>query len=232
MNPAYGAIAYCFGGGNTRGPIDVAACLTAAPGSKHDFEVETFMVQSVAGNISDTFDTTNGGTGGPIVVTYRPQVLAFAQNLRGELRLESGHGQVAGALSTGGGKPGQGLPMVVSLALRGRAHGLAAELGGGLSPALRACSGGGDKGHVLAPAFEEHFRYTPAEPHAADWSQWRVRRLMPMECERLQGMPDGYTQVPYRGKPAADAPRYKAIGNSMAVPCVAWVGKRLLQALP
>ncbi|WP_408874683.1 DNA cytosine methyltransferase [Granulibacter bethesdensis] len=56
------------------------------------------------------------------------------------------------------------------------------------------------------------------------------RRLMPVECERLQGIPDHYTLVPYRGKPAADAPRYRSIGNSMAVPCVAWIGKRLLQA--
>ncbi len=61
--------------------------------------------------------------------------------------------------------------------------------------------------------------------------QYAVRRLMAIECERLQGIPDDYTRVPYRGKPAADAPRYKAIGNSMAVPCVAWLGERLRQAL-
>lgn len=52
-----------------------------------------------------------------------------------------------------------------------------------------------------------------------------------MECERLQGMPDNYTLVPYQGKSAADAPRYKAVGNSMAVPCVVWLGQRLMQAL-
>ena len=44
-------------------------------------------------------------------------------------------------------------------------------------------------------------------------------------------MPDDYTLIPYRGKPAADAPRYKAIGNSMAVPCMAWLGHRLMQCL-
>ena len=55
----------------------------------------------------------------------------------------------------------------------------------------------------------------------------RVRRLMPVECERLQGFPDCHTQVPYRGNPASDGPRYKAIGNSMAVPCMAWIGKRI-----
>lgn len=55
-----------------------------------------------------------------------------------------------------------------------------------------------------------------------------VRRLTPTECERLQGLPDGHTLVPYRGKPATDGPRYKAIGNSKAVPVVRWVGRRVL----
>lgn len=55
----------------------------------------------------------------------------------------------------------------------------------------------------------------------------QVRRLTPRECERLQGFPDDYTLIPYRGKPAADGPRYKALGNSMAVPVMAWIGKRM-----
>jgi DNA (cytosine-5)-methyltransferase 1 len=57
-----------------------------------------------------------------------------------------------------------------------------------------------------------------------------VRRLTPLECERLQGMPDDHTRVPYRGKPAEecpDGPRYKAIGNSMAVPVMRWIGERV-----
>jgi DNA (cytosine-5)-methyltransferase 1 len=54
-----------------------------------------------------------------------------------------------------------------------------------------------------------------------------VRRLTPRECERLQGFPDDYTLIPYRGKPAADGPRYKALGNSMPVPCMAWIGRRI-----
>ena len=258
-----------FGGGNTAGPIDVAACLTAAPGPKNDFEVETLVAQSIAGSISHTLSTANGGKGcsedgtgkGVPIIAFTAQgcgadattnhaptlragghrlshanagvvpAIAFAQNSRGELRLESGHGQLAGTLSTGGGKPGQGRPMVVGVALRGRTEGLAAELGDGVSTALRASSGGADKPHVLAPDFEAHFRYDWNDPGPGDWSRWRVRRLMPVECERLQGMPDDYTLVPYRGRPAADAPRYKAIGNSMAVPCVAWLGQRLVQCL-
>lgn len=56
-----------------------------------------------------------------------------------------------------------------------------------------------------------------------------VRRLTPRECERLQGFPDDWTLVPHREKPAADGPRYKAIGNSMAVPVMRWIGQRILQ---
>ena len=54
-----------------------------------------------------------------------------------------------------------------------------------------------------------------------------VRRLTPRECERLQGFPDDHTLITYRGKPAADGPRYKALGNSMAVPVMRWIGQRL-----
>lgn len=58
-----------------------------------------------------------------------------------------------------------------------------------------------------------------------------VRRLMPVEGERLQGFPDNYTNIPHNGKPAYDGPRYKAIGNSKAVPCIKWLGIRLLMEL-
>ena len=54
-----------------------------------------------------------------------------------------------------------------------------------------------------------------------------VRRLTPRECERLQGFPDDYTAVPHRGKPAADGPRYRSLGNSMAVPVMRWIGERI-----
>ena len=54
-----------------------------------------------------------------------------------------------------------------------------------------------------------------------------VRRLTPVECERLQGFPDDYTLIPYRNRMAADGPRYKAMGNSMAVPIMRWIGKRI-----
>ena len=53
---------------------------------------------------------------------------------------------------------------------------------------------------------------------------------MPVECERLQGFPDNYTKIPYRGRSAdncPDGPRYKAIGNSMAIPVMKWIGDRI-----
>jgi DNA (cytosine-5)-methyltransferase 1 len=62
----------------------------------------------------------------------------------------------------------------------------------------------------------------------------QVRRLTPVECERLQGFPDGYTAIPWRKKPATecpDGPRYKALGNSWAVPVVSWIGKRIQEAI-
>ncbi len=68
-------------------------------------------------------------------------------------------------------------------------------------------------------------RGTPLVPQAMT-----VRRLLPVECERLQAFPDDWTLIPWRGKPAEqcpDGPRYKALGNSMAVNCMAWIGERI-----
>ena len=62
----------------------------------------------------------------------------------------------------------------------------------------------------------------------------QVRRLTPVKCERLQGFPDGYTAIPWRNKPSdqcPDGPRYKALGNSMAVPVVRWIGQRINQVM-
>ncbi|MCD9008062.1 DNA cytosine methyltransferase [Luteimonas sp. XNQY3] len=326
-------VTVCFGGGTTSGAIDTAPCLTAR-GHKCDFDIETFAVQSCTGQVSHALNTANGGKGcsedgsgrGVPTIAHRvlsPAPMAFAQNSRGEVRLESGHGHIAGTLCAGG-KPAYGLPAIVSpasdaeatpdaqphgipthdardqqdgnghpiiaftatdygadahegiaptlragnhtashtnggvvpaiafdagdplfdaagmtrsVALRGRDGGTAAELGDEIGHALRASSGGSDKAHVLLPSIEAEYvgrLLTPEESGWSEWSEWsgwRVRRLLPVECERLQGIPDDFTLVPYRGKPAADAPRYKAIGNSMAVPCVAWLGRRLAHAL-
>ena len=64
--------------------------------------------------------------------------------------------------------------------------------------------------------------------HATIVQTMQVRRLTAVECERLQGFPDGYTNIPWRNKAESpDGPRYKALGNSMAVPVMRWIGKRI-----
>ena len=99
------------------------------------------------------------------------------------------------------------------------------------------------RGHSIAVAFVENQRAEvvlndtagslkngggkPGQGYLAIQQGMAVRRLTPRECERLQGFPDDYTLIPYRGKPAADGPRYKALGNSMAVPVMGWIGRRI-----
>jgi DNA (cytosine-5)-methyltransferase 1 len=96
--------------------------------------------------------------------------------------------------------------VAVAFDLRGREGGAMLE-GPHDTANIRAASGGSSRSYVAQP--------------------WAVRRLTPCECERLMGYPDGYTAVPYRGKPAADGPRYKALGNSMAVNVMRWIGQRI-----
>ncbi len=103
---------------------------------------------------------------------------------------------------------GGGQPQCVAINLRGCEGGSQAELSDLAS--LRAADGGSSRSHVA--------------------TQSSVRRLTPRECERLQGFPDDYTAISRKGKPAskcADGPRYKALGNSMAVPVMAWLGTRI-----
>lgn len=137
-----------------------------------------------------------------------------------------------------------------TVAIRGRDGGATAELGGEVATALRASQGGGDKPHVLAAlavdcyngAIDGDTTLTLRKGNGnelggvpATLVQSAVRRLTPMECERLQGFPDGYTAIPWRGKPAEDCPdgpRYKALGNSWAVPKFVWLGKRIAQFMP
>lgn len=118
---------------------------------------------------------------------------------------------------------------------------------GELSPTLRALQH--DKSHAnaggqVAVAFNLRGRDGGATPKADDLASVRaadggssrscvaqstVRRLTPVECERLMGLPDNFTAINYRGKPAADGPRYRAIGNSMAVPVMRWILRRLMK---
>ena len=131
--------------------------------------------------------------------------IAFMENQRGEVRTDD----IAGTITTPGGKPGQGYPAVAfkpSHYTRGKDGAPSA-----VSPPLSADADKGDQEAVIQVAMQ-------------------VRRLTPVECERLQGFPDNYTRIPYRNKAAEncpDGPRYKALGNSMAVPVMRWIGERI-----
>lgn len=99
-------------------------------------------------------------------------------------------------------------PSAVAFALRGRDGGAMPEVegDGSVAGALRSASGGSTRDYVAMTG---------------------VRRLTPRECERLQGFTDDYTAITFRGAPAADGPRYKALGNSMAINVMAWIGQRI-----
>lgn len=172
--------------------------------------------------------------------TGQENAIAFVQNSRDEVRLMNGDGQIVGALAA---EPGakQQCYLAQSVAIRGRDGGATAELGGDIATALRSSQDGGDKPHVLAfDTYNQTTSDTAATVRAGGGPEGvpavftsAVRRLTPVECERLQGFPDNYTDIPWRGKPnSPDGPRYKALGNSWAVPKFIWLGERIQKLMP
>jgi len=214
-----GAVA-AFGGGNKSGAIEVAACLVAK-GQKCDFEVETFIAQ-VAGTLAAGGNST-GGNRYPGMSADTADTMLVTHALRGE-------GFDASEDGTGRGTPL--IPVSFTggasecISLENCAHPVTGRNGDpGMvafdttqitSAANRSNPKVGDPCHPLARG---------AHPPAIAGSA--VRRLTPRECERLQGFPDDYTLVPYRKGMMADGPRYKALGNSMAVPVMRWIGERI-----
>jgi DNA (cytosine-5)-methyltransferase 1 len=164
---------------------------------------------------AEGFDASEDGTGRgtPLVP------VAFAQNSRDEVR-EIG-GNIAGSLAA---EPDMKQQTYIAFTARAGGHS-GSHANAGVMPAV-AIPGACDVSPTLCRE--------PGGPGSQDWQIHAaaiqgsaVRRLTPRECERLQGFPDDFTLVPYRGKPAADGPRYKALGNSMAVPVVRWIGERI-----
>lgn len=172
-----------------------------------DFESEAFIAHTLRG---EGFDASEDGTGRANLIPINLQVATRHKALGKRTALGIGRdGDPAFTLtqthSHGVFINAQGL------SIRGREGGATAELSGEAAPALRAPQGGGDKAHVL--------------------HDLAVRRLTVLECERLQGLPNFHTLIPWRGKPASacpDGPRYKAIGNSMPVPVMRWLGERII----
>lgn len=127
--------------------------------------------------------------------------VAFHENQRAEVTLND----TVGSLKVGGGKPGQGYPAIA--------------FNGDQSEKTRSM---GEK--------EEQTPTLRADGPCHVATAMQVRRLTCEECEFLQGFPRNYTLIPWKNKPAEvcpDGPRYKALGNSMAVPCMAFIGRRI-----
>ena len=193
-----------YGGGNCSGSIDVAACLTAK-GVRQDFEVETFIAHTLR---AEGFDASEDGTGRgtPLIPVDTTQITSPT------CRSNPQPDDPMHTLSAKAHPPAIVYPINTQMALRGPDTSNSAREGLGT-------------GHENDPAFtlQRAHSHAIATPSA-------VRRLTPTECERLQGVPDEFTRIPWRGKPAEqcpDGPRYKAIGNSMAVPKVNWILSRL-----
>lgn len=208
-----------------------AHCLNAGGMGRQDYETETLIAHTLKGEV---FAASENGTGRgtPIVpVAFRTtgndgayetgdqigalttstdpnaQIIAFSAKDHGADAMSD----LSPTLRAGGHSKSHanaGVMPAVAFALRGREGGAMPEVEGEgyRIGALRAASGGSSRDYVATAA---------------------VRRLTPRECERLQGFPDDYTLIPYRKGMAADGPRYKALGNSMAVPVMAWIGRRI-----
>ena len=200
---------------------DTAQCLTTGTGCRYDPNTETLIPVMYQNNQTDarikeetrTSQTVlaRWGTGGgntPLV--GQPIAHAFQQNVREEVRLVNGDGQITGALSSNLGMHQQNF-IIQPIAL--------AENTIGRQPLN---GGNGDGYTVGGPMYTLNATGVHGVAHP-DHSM-AVRRLTPTECERLQGFPDGWTNI-HTDTP--DGPRYKALGNSMAVPVMRWIGGRI-----
>lgn len=125
------------------------------------------------------------------------QAICFQQNQRDEVRLTGGDGDCAGAICASSGAKNTNYVCMAD-----------ANANAAIDEYMAGTPKVGGKAPIVA-------------------SEYVVRRLMPVECERLQGFPDGWTDIEFRGRPASDAARYKALGNSMAVPVMRWIGERI-----
>jgi DNA (cytosine-5)-methyltransferase 1 len=184
-----------------------------------------------------------------------PRVQSISENQRGEILTAD----IAASLTSGGGKPGQGYPAVMTriAASQGDLDHAAAQSAAPTGPTtptadgvqqdpvaagtLTARSGKGANSTVDDGAMVIHTRHRhavagvrskrSAQPGGGgDPALVTVRRLTPRECERLQGFPDDWTALDAGHRPVSDAARYRAIGNAVAVPVIAWIGRRLLAA--
>lgn len=201
-----------FGGGNTSGNIDVATACTAH-GVRMDFDTETFAVHGTQDpdtnrELAHTLGRNNGQENACIAFSYKDNGADATVDMAPTLRAGNHHTSHANG----------GQPPAIAFQPGNLSRGAGSAPSDQIFPTLKADHGRGR---------------SDQDPHVFLGTQ--VRRLTPIECERLQGFPDNHTLISWRGKDAdecPDGPRYKAIGNSMAVPVMRWIGERIAAALP
>lgn len=233
-----------FGGNRTGGPLDVATAVNAhgGPHGRLDFESETFVVGFNARQDPDNWPERTGPLdtdAGSQAVVYDPNQVTCPTNRSDP--------QPGGPCHTLPAKPAAPLLATIAFSCKDSGHDAAVDL----APTLRAMhetDGNANGGGQVTVAFQDRFRgddgrgYDRPPPVSVEQigtletvKPWHVaagpvvRRLTPTECERLMGFPDGYTAVARRGAPAKDGPRYRALGNSKAVPVVRWIGQRIAE---
>lgn len=158
---------------------------------------------SITGDVAVPLTNRSDGTGtGPTVM----QPIALAENTIGRKPENGGNGD---GFTDGG-------PMYTlnATGVHGVAH--AFKVRGGCEGGGKGYLGSDDVAFTISTTQDQQIKQAMA-----------VRRLTPVECERLQGFGDNYTDIQSKGKATPDGPRYKALGNSMAVPVMAWIGKRI-----
>lgn len=197
--------------GNTGG---AAKCLTAY-GTRLDLESETFVTH--ASDIAPSITSS----GPPYSRTGNQRVecdalVAVHQNASGDIRSSN----VAYTLNTNSNASGRNSPLVMQSANANKFDAIAiAENTIGRQP----MNGGNGNGFTVGGPM---YTLNATGVHAVTQSM-AVRRLTPVEAERLQGFPDGHTDIGWKGKATPDSHRYKAMGNSMAVPVMRWIGQRI-----
>lgn len=210
-------IPLAFGGNNRSGPIDVATARVAhgGPHGRLDFESETFIAHTLR---ASGFDASEDGTGRgtPLVAVAAPLTAGGHPNSNAPGRRKEDDVNLVRQPITFGAQnsatQGDGVTFnAVATLDKSKVPAVCCAI-------LRGSFSGGAGGRPEGDA-SGHFVSNAAA----------VRRLTPRECERLQGFPDDWTAITYRGKPAADGPRYKALGNSMAVPVLRWIGRRIAE---
>lgn len=241
-------------------PSGTSEGINIQPSVLTDVCIQGSMIGRADGNGPQGSGIETDGACFTLNCTDRHGVLAFAQNSRDEVRIQGdgAHGQQrpwrgrvrrdahARHIGVGGGRIRRAHLHESPQHQRGDRDGHDGHLD---VPPVRlperapmsactllvrcGCAGGG-KGALVSDEVSLTLATTNMQTlFQEEGDEMIVRRLTPLECERLQGFPDNYTRIPYRGKPSGDCPdgpRYKAIGNSMAVPVMRWIGERIAMA--